>query len=63
MHAVMNGHTHIASYLLNLGANPNQADTSGNTCVHYAVAYGWYFCIKLLIEAGADANVPNDWKV
>ena len=63
MYAVENGFAHVASYLLSLGANPNQADTSGNTAVHYAAGYGWYFCLKVLLDAGADANTPNDWKV
>ena len=63
IHAVMNGQAHVASYLLSIGANPNAADSSGNTCMHYAVAYGWYFCYKILKEAGAHLDIPNDWKV
>ena len=59
----MNGNAHVASYLLSLGANPDHADNSGNTCVHYAAAYGWYFCLKVLLDAGAQPNTPNDWKV
>lgn len=62
-HAVINGHAHVTSYLLRLGANPNSTDSSGNALVHYAAAYGWYFCMKLLIEAGASLNLPNDWKI
>ncbi|XP_055957133.1 poly [ADP-ribose] polymerase tankyrase [Patella vulgata] len=62
-HAIKNGNTHVASYLLYLGADPNRTDSSGNTLVHYAAAYGWYFCLKLLIkDAGADAAVANHWK-
>ena len=63
MHAVISGQAHIVSYLLNLGCNADAADTSGNTCVHYAAAYGWYHCLRLLLDAGADPNKPNDWKV
>jgi len=59
----MNGHTHIASYLLNLGVSVDDADSSGNTALHYAVGYGWYFSTKILLEAGADPSVANDWKV
>ena len=36
--------------------------TLGNTAVHYAAAYGWYFTLQLLLDAGANPNVPNDWK-
>ena len=63
IHSVLNGHAHVASYLLSEGANPNAADSSGNTCLHYAAAYGWYFCLKLLLDVGANPNVSNDWKV
>lgn len=63
IHAIMSGHTHIASYLISLGANVAAADSSNNTVVHYAAAYGWYFCLKLLLEAKADPSMSNDWKV
>ena len=62
-HAVMNGHSHIASYLLRAGASPLAADSSGNTLMHYAAAYGWFFCVQLLMQAGAPIDEPNDWKV
>ncbi|CAG5125123.1 unnamed protein product, partial [Candidula unifasciata] len=62
-HAIINGSTNVASYLLYLGADPNRADSSNNTLVHYAAAYGWYFCLKLLIkDAGAKPDEPNDWQ-
>ena len=63
MHAAMNGHAHIMSYLLNLGVDPNLVDTSGNAAIHYAVGYGWYFCTKVLLDAGADGNIANEWQV
>lgn len=31
--------------------------------MHYAAAYGWYFCLKLLIEAGADLCAHNAWQL
>lgn len=63
IHASMCGHTHILSYLLRRGSEPNACDSSGNSCLHYACAYGWYYPMKTLIEAGADVNSINDWKL
>ena len=60
---MLNGHAHVVSYLQREGASPDSDDSSENTCLHYAAAYGWYFCLKLLLEAGANCNVSNDWKV
>ncbi|XP_061174017.1 poly [ADP-ribose] polymerase tankyrase-like isoform X2 [Saccostrea echinata] len=63
-HAVMNGNANVASYLLYLGADPNRVDSSGNSLVHYAAAYGWYFVLKLLVnEGGAKPSVANDWQL
>ncbi|GAB6020532.1 hypothetical protein CHUAL_003215 [Chamberlinius hualienensis] len=62
-YAVMNGHAHIASHLLRMGCDPSTADSSGNSLLHYAVAYGWWFCIKLLLDAGAILNCCNDWMI
>ena len=33
-----------------------------NTALHYSIAYGWYFCVRLLLEAGANANAVNSWQ-
>lgn len=62
IYAVKNGHSPVAAYLLRIGVDPCAADTSGNTPVHYAAAYGWLHCLKMLIKAGADANAVNQWK-
>ncbi|CAG2118208.1 unnamed protein product, partial [Medioppia subpectinata] len=62
-HAVMNGHSHVVSHLLRLGADHTAKDSSGNSLVHYACAYGWYYCFKLLREAEAPLNECNDWKM
>jgi hypothetical protein len=37
-------------------------DSSSNTALHYAIAYGWYFCVKLLIEGGGNLNCVNSWQ-
>ncbi len=34
-----------------------------NTALHNAAAYGWMECIELLIQAGADVNATNSWKI
>ncbi len=62
-HAVMNGSASVASHLLRLGFDTECPDSSGNTCLHYAAAYGWYFCSKGLIEAGANLTATNEWKL
>jgi len=53
----------VANYSLFIftisGADLNQTDSSGNTPVHYAAAYGWIDCLDLLIKAGADQNQAN----
>lgn len=40
--AVMNGHTLLASHLIHRRALVEQADSSGNSPLHYALAYGRY---------------------
>ena len=51
------------SLLTNFSVYINHLPLPGNTAIHYAAAYGWYFCLKLLLDAKADPNIPNDWKV
>ncbi|XP_050036794.1 poly [ADP-ribose] polymerase tankyrase-like isoform X1 [Dermacentor andersoni] len=62
-HAVLNGQTAVCAKLLRLGSNPNRADVGGNTLVHYAAAYGWLSCLRLLVEAGAAPHKQNSSKV
>ena len=57
------GHAHLVSFFLHYGSIPNEQDKSANTALHYAAAYGWYHCIKLLLKAGANPDTPNNEKV
>ena len=61
-HAVINGAANVSSYLLSKGADPNKLDSSSNSNLHYAAAYGWWFCLKVLIDAGAVLDALNSWR-
>lgn len=52
----------IVRLLLENGANSNCADIQGNTPLHFALAYGKYSLITVLIQAGADVNLANKWR-
>lgn len=54
--AVRNGHTKIASLLLQRGSEWDHHDSSMNTPLHYAAAYGWLDIIDILLKLGADVN-------
>jgi ankyrin repeat domain-containing protein 17 len=60
--ACRNGHLKVAALLIKHNANLNAEDSSGNTALHYASAYGWIECVSLLIQAGADPTPENSWK-
>jgi ankyrin repeat protein len=61
--AVRNGHTRVASLLLQYGSDWKHEDSSKNTPLHYAAGSGFIECIDLLIKHGADVNAENIWKV
>jgi ankyrin repeat protein len=54
--AVRNGHTRLASLLLQHGSDFNSLDSSNNTPLHYAAASGFIECIDLLLKHGAEIN-------
>ena len=60
-HACINGSSAVSAYLVRLGANPEASDSSGNSCLHYACAYGWWFCMRALLESGAGLQPRNEW--
>ena len=63
MLASRNGFHDVAVALIAHGAAINVADTSGNTALHYACAYGHQNIMRLLVKEGADGKKENAWKV
>ncbi|KAJ3047048.1 hypothetical protein HK102_013012, partial [Quaeritorhiza haematococci] len=58
-----NGQFDVVRYLLEKGADAEAKDSSNNTPLHYASAYGWMEVVRLLVEWGeVDVNATNDWK-
>ncbi|KAK6012142.1 ankyrin repeat protein [Ostertagia ostertagi] len=63
-HAVLNGQEHCAAMLLAKGADLLKGDSSGNTPAHYAAAYGWIECLRLLASVDPSClKQENDWKL
>jgi ankyrin repeat protein len=60
--ACRNGHAEIAALLIKHNADADMADTSGNTPLHHAAAYGWLECVQTLIQYGANQSQENAWK-
>jgi ankyrin repeat protein len=47
--ASRNGHANIVALLMKHHAKADIPDTSGNTPLHYAAAYGWLECVHILL--------------
>jgi hypothetical protein len=60
--AYINGHIDLLDYLLEQGANPNDQENYGGTCLMAAACYHNPDCVRRLIEAGADVKYvyPGD---
>ncbi len=61
--AAGNGNVQMVNMLLGLNADPNVADSLGNTAVMYAAQFGHAEVIGVLADAGADINIvkPDGW--
>lgn len=57
--AAIYGHTGIAQYLLNRGADIKAQDISGTTPLHEAVRYGNIEIARQLLSKGADVNCKD----
>lgn len=49
----------IVMFLLNNGANPNIANDSSNTPLHYALSHHNFEIVDILLKKGANENIPN----
>jgi ankyrin repeat protein len=56
MKATARNHIETVGFLLKSGANPNTRDLAGRTAVRRAWSTA---CVKLLVEGGADLNLPD----
>ena len=54
--ACQNGHVDLMDYLLEQGANPNDAENDGGPCLIAAACYRHPDCVRRLIDAGADVE-------
>ena len=53
------GHLELTTFLLEQGADPNQRDSAGNTCLMGVCFKGSTDIANALIEKGAEVNVTN----
>ncbi|KAK1740864.1 ankyrin repeat domain-containing protein, partial [Skeletonema marinoi] len=60
--ACQNGHVDLMDYLLEQGANPNDAENYGGTCLMAAACRRHPDCVRRLIDEGADVEYayPGD---
>jgi ankyrin repeat protein len=59
--AIQNNSPEIVSTLLSTGqVNLERRDHSGRTALSWAVEYGHYLVVKVLLEAGADPEATNE---
>lgn len=56
---MINGHSNIVGYFLEIGANPANKDLFGNNLFHYALAYDWHSCFELLLKTNINLKDTN----
>ena len=58
--AAQNGHIDLVRYLVcEKKCNVNSQNGTGQTALHMARAYDYYWCAKVLVENGADCSLTN----
>lgn len=60
-YAVFSGHTEVADYLIEQGADIDARSTNGSSVLMMAIYEGHQDLAKKLIEKGADRSPKNDW--
>jgi hypothetical protein len=55
-YAIDGNHPHVVEWLLDVGAEPDQADTSGVTALMHAAEQDAAACVDVLLSAGADVD-------
>lgn len=59
LEAAETGNSEVLAARIKEGRDVNQKDENGNTALHQAARCGSAKCVKLLLEAGADATVTD----
>ena len=62
MEAAQANKVEIVELLIGWGADPNLADSDGNTALHFAVDYSHYEVVKILLASSIplDVNIRNN---
>jgi ankyrin repeat protein len=53
------GSADLVTVLLKQGARAGDADSEGNTALHYAAAYGNIAAVTALVQYGGSCRTPN----
>lgn len=61
-YAIMQNDIKAVDILLKHGASPNTRDSSGNTCLHYAVLSGNIEMVKKFLTLGVNIDIESNFK-